>query len=149
MTDLKLKLLLSCRSDAVETKKGYFGYTFCSSCCVGGVRGIWYLYVWWGVDLLDMIEFVGECRDTDYEGLFCGAHKTVILKGVCSSAHALLHSNGNYPLEDVPIQIHLQLQCLVVLCSIRPNPLPSQILNFILKLGSLVPSQTKRLWFSI
>ncbi|KAJ4952577.1 hypothetical protein NE237_029409 [Protea cynaroides] len=60
-----------------------------------------YLYVRWGVDLSNMIVFVGECGDTDYEGLLSGVHKTVILKGVCSSARALLHSSRNYPLEDV------------------------------------------------
>ncbi|XP_042489846.1 probable sucrose-phosphate synthase 1 [Macadamia integrifolia] len=61
-----------------------------------------YLYVRWGVDLSNMILFVGECGDTDFEGMLGGVHKTVILKGICSSARALLHSSRNYPLEDVP-----------------------------------------------
>ncbi|KAJ4958203.1 hypothetical protein NE237_025314 [Protea cynaroides] len=60
-----------------------------------------YLYVRWGVELSNMVVFVGESGDTDYEGLIGGVHKTVILKGVCSSASALLHSSRNYPLEDV------------------------------------------------
>ncbi|XP_043719523.1 probable sucrose-phosphate synthase 1 [Telopea speciosissima] len=60
-----------------------------------------YLYVRWGVELSNMILFVGECGDTDYEGLLGGVHKTVILKSICSSARSLLHSSRNYPLEDV------------------------------------------------
>ena len=47
-----------------------------------------------------MVVFVGECGDTDYEGLLGGVHKTVILKGVCVDARKL-HSNRNYPLEHV------------------------------------------------
>lgn len=43
---------------------------------------------------------MGECGDTDYEGLIGGVHKTVILKGVASDARKL-HANRNYPLEDV------------------------------------------------
>ncbi|KAF8393148.1 hypothetical protein HHK36_021389 [Tetracentron sinense] len=60
-----------------------------------------YLYVRWGTDLSNMVVFAGECGDTDYEGLLGGVHKTVILKGLCSSEHNLLHANRNYPLEDV------------------------------------------------
>ncbi|GMP94492.1 hypothetical protein CsSME_00043939 [Camellia sinensis var. sinensis] len=59
-----------------------------------------YLYVRWGVELSNIVVFVGESGDTDYEGLIGGIHKTVILKGVCSGAHKL-HSNRNYPLEYV------------------------------------------------
>ncbi|XP_057510937.1 probable sucrose-phosphate synthase 1 isoform X1 [Actinidia eriantha] len=59
-----------------------------------------YLYVRWGVDLSSMVVFVGECGDTDYEGLLGGVHKTVILKGVCVDARKL-HTNRNYPLEHV------------------------------------------------
>ncbi|XP_042486503.1 probable sucrose-phosphate synthase 1 [Macadamia integrifolia] len=60
-----------------------------------------YLYVRWGVELSNMVVFVGEGGDTDYEGLIGGVHKTIIFKGVCSSALALLRSSKNYPLEDV------------------------------------------------
>ncbi|KAL6985245.1 putative protein serine/threonine kinase [Sarracenia purpurea var. burkii] len=59
-----------------------------------------YLYVRWGVELSRMVVFVGECGDTDYEGLLGGLHKTVILKEVCSDARKL-HANRNYPLEHV------------------------------------------------
>ncbi|KAI7993417.1 putative sucrose-phosphate synthase 1 [Camellia lanceoleosa] len=59
-----------------------------------------YLYVRWGVELSNIVVFVGESGDTDYEGLIGGIHKTVILKGVCSGAHKL-HGNRNYPLEYV------------------------------------------------
>ncbi|XP_024030844.1 probable sucrose-phosphate synthase 1 isoform X2 [Morus notabilis] len=60
-----------------------------------------YLYVRWGVELSKMVVFVGECGDTDYEGLLGGTHKSVILKGVCSNAISQLHANRNYPLSDV------------------------------------------------
>ncbi|XP_010241591.1 PREDICTED: probable sucrose-phosphate synthase 1 [Nelumbo nucifera] len=60
-----------------------------------------YLYVRWGIELPNMVVFAGECGDTDYEGLLGGVHKTVILKGVCSNARAILHANRSYPLEDV------------------------------------------------
>ncbi|KAG6739965.1 hypothetical protein POTOM_057591 [Populus tomentosa] len=60
-----------------------------------------YLYVRWGVELASMVVFVGECGDTDYEGLLGGVHKSVILKGVCSSASSQLHANRSYPLSDI------------------------------------------------
>ncbi|KAI9392242.1 hypothetical protein POPTR_006G064300v4 [Populus trichocarpa] len=60
-----------------------------------------YLYVRWGVELANMVVFAGECGDTDYEGLLCGLHKSVVLKGVCSSASNQLHANRSYPLTDV------------------------------------------------
>lgn len=61
-----------------------------------------YLYVRWGVDLSKMVVFVGECRDTDYEGLVGGVHKTVMLKGVGMEAMTLLHhANRSYPLSHV------------------------------------------------
>lgn len=47
-----------------------------------------------------MVVFVGECGDTDYEELLGGVHKSVILKGVCSSAISQ-HANRSYPLADV------------------------------------------------
>lgn len=52
------------------------------------------------MDLSSVVAFVGECGDTDYEGLVGGVHKTVILKGVGSGSRRL-HANRNYPLEDV------------------------------------------------
>lgn len=48
-----------------------------------------------------MVVFVGESGDTDYEGLLSGIHKSIILKGVCTSAINQLHANRNYPLSDV------------------------------------------------
>ncbi|XP_024023596.1 probable sucrose-phosphate synthase 1 [Morus notabilis] len=59
-----------------------------------------YLYIRWGMDLSSVVAFMGECGDTDYEGLVGGVHKTVILKGVGSGSRRL-HANRNYPLEDV------------------------------------------------
>ncbi|KAK9130603.1 hypothetical protein Sjap_011090 [Stephania japonica] len=60
-----------------------------------------YLYIRWGMDLSNVVVFVGECGDTDYEGLLGGIHKTIILKGACRSARTQLHSTRSYPLEDV------------------------------------------------
>lgn len=51
------------------------------------------------MDLSNIVVFVGESGDTDYEGLLGGVHKTVILKGVCASNQ--LHANRTYPLTDV------------------------------------------------
>ncbi|MBA0555248.1 hypothetical protein Golob_014297 [Gossypium lobatum] len=59
-----------------------------------------YLYIRWGLELSNVITFVGECGDTDYEGLLGGVHKTVILKGIGNDA-LKLHSNRSYPLEHV------------------------------------------------
>ncbi|KAL9442186.1 hypothetical protein AB3S75_020655 [Citrus x aurantiifolia] len=60
-----------------------------------------YLYLRWGVELSKMVVFVGESGDTDYEGLLGGVHKTVILKGICSSSSNQIHANRSYPLSDV------------------------------------------------
>lgn len=59
-----------------------------------------YLFVRWGIDPSNTVVFVGECGDTDYEGLLGGVHKTVILKGAGTSAREL-HANRSYPLEHV------------------------------------------------
>lgn len=48
----------------------------------------------------NVVIFVGECGDTDYEGLLGGVHKTFVLKGVCNDA-SRIYSNRNYPLEHV------------------------------------------------
>lgn len=60
-----------------------------------------YLYLRWGMDLSKVVVFVGESGDTDYEGLLGGIHKSLVLKGVCSSANNQLHANRSYPLTDV------------------------------------------------
>ncbi|XP_010419666.1 PREDICTED: probable sucrose-phosphate synthase 2 [Camelina sativa] len=59
-----------------------------------------YLLVRWGIDLSNMVVFVGGSGDTDYEGLLGGIHKTVILKGLASDLREL-HGNRSYPMEDV------------------------------------------------
>lgn len=59
-----------------------------------------YLLVRWGIDLSNMVVFVGDSGDTDYEGLLGGVHKTVILKGIASDLREL-HGNRSYPMEDV------------------------------------------------
>lgn len=64
------------------------------------VQALRYLFVRWGMDLSKFVVFVGECGDTDYEGLIGGVHKTVILKGLgCESRK--LHAHRGYPLEHV------------------------------------------------
>ncbi|KAL0407625.1 UNVERIFIED_CONTAM: putative sucrose-phosphate synthase 1 [Sesamum radiatum] len=45
-----------------------------------------YLHVRWGIDISNVVFFVGECGDSDYEALLGGLHKTVILKGQCNGA---------------------------------------------------------------
>eukprot|EP00249_Psilotum_nudum_P018799 c26968_g1_i1 orf=498-3647(-) len=61
-----------------------------------------YLFVRWGVDVANMVVFVGETGDTDREQLLLGMHKTVILKGaVKGGSERLLRSSGNYQSEDV------------------------------------------------
>ncbi|CAM8886278.1 unnamed protein product [Rhodiola kirilowii] len=59
-----------------------------------------YFYIRWGMDLTNTVVFIGEAGDTDYEGLLGGVHKSVILKGVCST-EPKLYTNRSYPLEDV------------------------------------------------
>ncbi|KFK25382.1 hypothetical protein AALP_AA8G106300 [Arabis alpina] len=59
-----------------------------------------YLLVRWSIDLSNMVVFVGDSGDTDYEGLLGGIHKTVILKGIASDLRDL-HRNRSYPMEDV------------------------------------------------
>lgn len=60
-----------------------------------------YLYIRWGVDLSSMVVLVGESGDTDYELLFGGVHKTVILSGICRGTQSRLLAGRTYPLEDV------------------------------------------------
>lgn len=59
-----------------------------------------YLYVRWGINLSNVVVFLGELGDSDYEGLLGGLHKTVILKGRCHGA-TKIHANRNYPLDHV------------------------------------------------
>ncbi|KAE8658245.1 putative sucrose-phosphate synthase 1 [Hibiscus syriacus] len=59
-----------------------------------------YLYIRWRMELSNVIVFVGECGDTDYEALLGGVHKTVVLKGISNTA-LKLHSNRRYPLGHV------------------------------------------------
>lgn len=59
-----------------------------------------YLLVRWGIDLSNMVVFVGDSGDTDYEGLLGGIHKTVILKGLASDLREQ-PGNRSYPMEDV------------------------------------------------
>ncbi|KAK8655005.1 hypothetical protein V6N13_107597 [Hibiscus sabdariffa] len=77
-----------------------WGVSFGQSICISsGVN--WYLYVRWGIELSKMVVFVGDSGDSDYEGLLGGLHKSVVLKGICSSASNQLHANRNHPLSDV------------------------------------------------
>ncbi|KAH7438687.1 hypothetical protein KP509_04G026900 [Ceratopteris richardii] len=61
-----------------------------------------YLCVRWGFDLSSTIVFVGERGDTDYEELFSGTHRTLILRGsVKQGSQNLLRISGSYQREDV------------------------------------------------
>lgn len=48
----------------------------------------------------NMVVFVGESGDTDYEGMLGGLHKTVILKGACDTSPKQFQTR-NYSLQDV------------------------------------------------
>ncbi|KAL3844021.1 hypothetical protein ACJIZ3_001424 [Penstemon smallii] len=70
-----------------------------------------YLHVRWGIDLSNVVVFVGESGDSDYEGLLGGLHKTVVLKGQCRDA-SKIHTNRNYPLEHVvPMDNPKSVEC--------------------------------------
>ncbi|XP_011093228.1 probable sucrose-phosphate synthase 1 [Sesamum indicum] len=70
-----------------------------------------YLHVRWGIDISNVVFFVGECGDSDYEALLGGLHKTVILKGQCNGA-SKIHTNRSYPLEHVvPTDDPKTVQC--------------------------------------
>ncbi|KAI5074307.1 hypothetical protein GOP47_0010268 [Adiantum capillus-veneris] len=61
-----------------------------------------YLFVRWGLDISNVLVFVGERGDTDYEGLLSGTHRTMVLKGsVKLGSENLLRSTGSYQREDV------------------------------------------------
>ncbi|XP_027183087.1 probable sucrose-phosphate synthase 1 [Coffea eugenioides] len=88
-----------------------------------------YLQVRWGIKLSNVVVFVGECGDTDYEGLVGGVHKTVVLKGVCSDAPKI-YSNRSYPLDHVlPVDTPNIIQ--------SQGPSKDEILESLRKLGLL------------
>ncbi|CAL9072570.1 unnamed protein product [Musa acuminata var. zebrina] len=60
-----------------------------------------YLFVRWGIEVSNMVVFVGQSGDTDYEELLGGVHKTVILNGGFNTAQSELHSTRSYLLKDV------------------------------------------------
>ncbi|KAH7659962.1 Sucrose-phosphate synthase plant protein [Dioscorea alata] len=61
-----------------------------------------YLYIRWEIELSNMVVFVGESGDTDYEGLLGGVHKTIILTGKSGNTPPnQLQANKSYSLEDV------------------------------------------------
>ncbi|EPS69735.1 hypothetical protein M569_05029 [Genlisea aurea] len=72
-----------------------------------------YLHVRWGMELLNVVVFLGECGDSDYEGLHGGVHRTVVLKGgKCLEARNKIHVNRNYPLEHVvPMESPGRVDC--------------------------------------
>ena len=77
----------------------------------------------------NVVVFVGECGDTDYEGLVGGVHKTVVLKGVCSDAPKI-YSNRSYPLDHVlPVDTPNIIQ--------SQGPSKDEILESLRKLGLL------------
>jgi len=60
-----------------------------------------YLSIRWGMELPDAIVIVGESGDSDYEELFGGLHKTIILKGGFHTPANRIHTVRRYPLQDV------------------------------------------------
>ncbi|KAF2927778.1 probable sucrose-phosphate synthase 3 isoform X2 [Oryza sativa Japonica Group] len=64
-------------------------------------KALRYLSVRWGIELQNVVVLVGETGDSDYEELFGGLHKTVILKGEFNTSANRIHSVRRYPLQDV------------------------------------------------
>lgn len=61
-----------------------------------------YLFVRWGLSVMNMYIFLGERGDTDHEELMAGSHKTVIMKGVVErGSEELLRTAGSYQREDI------------------------------------------------
>jgi len=60
-----------------------------------------YLSIRWGMELPDAVVIVGESGDSDYEELFGGLHKTIILKGGFNTPANRIHTVRRYPLQDV------------------------------------------------
>lgn len=61
-----------------------------------------YLSVRWGVELSNMVTFVGEKGDTDYEDLIIGLHKTVVLEEMAEyGSEELLRGQESYKRGDV------------------------------------------------
>ncbi|CAM0909260.1 unnamed protein product [Alopecurus aequalis] len=64
-------------------------------------QAIRYLSVRWGIELPNVAILVGESGDSDYEELFGGLHKTVVLKGEFNTPANRIHTVRRYPLQDV------------------------------------------------
>ncbi|KAF0904030.1 hypothetical protein E2562_031547 [Oryza meyeriana var. granulata] len=64
-------------------------------------KALRYLSVRWGIELPNVVVLVGETGDSDYEELFGGLHKTVILKGEFNTPANRIHTVRRYPLQDV------------------------------------------------
>ncbi|XP_008794597.2 probable sucrose-phosphate synthase 2 [Phoenix dactylifera] len=61
-----------------------------------------YLFVRWGLDVVNMYVIVGERGDTDHEELISGSHKTVMMKGVVEKgSEELLRTAESYQKEDI------------------------------------------------
>ncbi|KAE8792207.1 Sucrose-phosphate synthase 1 [Hordeum vulgare] len=60
-----------------------------------------YLSVRWGIELRNVVILVGESGDSDYEELFGGLHKTIVLKGEFNTPANRIHTVRRYPLQDV------------------------------------------------
>ncbi|KAL1219806.1 putative sucrose-phosphate synthase 2 [Cardamine amara subsp. amara] len=94
----KLMRIQALRCNVVYCQKGLRLNVICV--LASRSQALRYLLVRCSIDLSNMVVFVGESGDTDYEGLLGGIHKTVILKGIASDLHEL-HGNRSYPMEDV------------------------------------------------
>ncbi|KAK6940371.1 Glycosyl transferase, family 1 [Dillenia turbinata] len=69
---------------------------------VSRAQALRYLSINWGIELSNVVVFVGERGDTDYEDLLVGLHKTLILKGIIEyGSEKLLRSEESFRREDV------------------------------------------------
>ncbi|KAJ6840893.1 putative sucrose-phosphate synthase 2 [Iris pallida] len=61
-----------------------------------------YLFVRWGMSVMNMYVILGEKGDSDREELISGSHKTVIMKGIVEKgSEELLRTAGSYQREDI------------------------------------------------
>ncbi|KAJ3678294.1 hypothetical protein LUZ60_002097 [Juncus effusus] len=61
-----------------------------------------YLFVRWGLNVMNMYVILGEKGDTDHEELIAGSHKTVIMKGLVEKgSDELLRGAWSYHRDDI------------------------------------------------
>lgn len=79
----------------------------------------------WGLDVANMILFVGETGDTDYEEMLSGTHKTLVIKDIVEmGSDKLLRAPTSYHKDDVvpresPNIISLENSCEAILDALK------------------------------